>query len=55
MSDHGYNAQVKRLGIPDEYIEHGEPHELWAECGFDEAGILKSIDRIAPRKKANTY
>jgi 1-deoxy-D-xylulose-5-phosphate synthase len=25
MSDHGYNAQVKRLGIPDEYIEHGEP------------------------------
>ncbi len=51
MSDHGYNAQVKRLGIPDEYIEHGEPAELWAECGFDEAGILKSITELNEEKK----
>lgn len=51
MSDHGYNAHVKRLGIPDEYIEHGEPHELWAECGFDEAGILKSITELHHEKK----
>lgn len=51
MSDHGYNAQVKRLGIPDAYIEHGEPVELWAECGFDEAGILKSISELYQEKK----
>lgn len=51
MSDHGYNAQVKRLGIPDEYIEHGEPAELWAECGFDEDGILKSITELHQEKK----
>ena len=23
MSDNGYSAQVKRLGVPDDYIEHG--------------------------------
>ncbi len=51
MSDHGYNAQVKRLGIPDEYIEHGEPAELCAECGFDEDGILKSITELHQEKK----
>jgi 1-deoxy-D-xylulose-5-phosphate synthase len=26
---------VKRLGIPDAFIEHGTQDELYAECGFD--------------------
>jgi 1-deoxy-D-xylulose-5-phosphate synthase len=39
MADHGYNAQLKRLGIPDAIIEHGEQIELQRECGFDPAGI----------------
>lgn len=43
MSDHGYQAQVKRLGIPDKFIEHGTQEELYAECGFDLKGILSAI------------
>jgi len=39
MADHGYSAQVKRLGIPDRYIEHGTQPELWKECGYDEDAI----------------
>ena len=39
MADHNYNSQVKRLGIPDKYIEHGEPKQLWEECGYSEDGI----------------
>jgi len=39
MMDHGYQAQIKRLGIPDEVIEHGEQIELQKECGFDPDGI----------------
>jgi 1-deoxy-D-xylulose-5-phosphate synthase len=39
MADNGYSAQVKRLGIPDRYIEHGTQPELWKECGYDEEGI----------------
>jgi len=34
MTDHGYTAQVKRLGIPDKIIEHGEQIELHRECGY---------------------
>jgi 1-deoxy-D-xylulose-5-phosphate synthase len=34
MADHNYSAHVKRLGIPDKFIEHGEPIELYEECGF---------------------
>ena len=41
-ADHGLNAHVKRLGIPDAVIEHGEQMELYAECGFDKAGIVRA-------------
>lgn len=46
MSDHGYQAQVKRLGIPDKYIEHGTQEELYKECGFDIEGIIKTVKEL---------
>lgn len=42
MADHNYGADVKRLGIPDRVIEHGEQIELHSECGFDPEGIEKA-------------
>ena len=39
MADNGYNAKTKRLGIPDKIIEHGEPAQLYKECGYDPEGI----------------
>jgi 1-deoxy-D-xylulose-5-phosphate synthase len=35
MGDNGYAVNIKRLGIPDKYIEHGTQDELYVECGFD--------------------
>jgi 1-deoxy-D-xylulose-5-phosphate synthase len=46
MADHNYSAKVKRLGIPDEYIEHGEQAELWAECGYDSNAIVEAVRRF---------
>jgi 1-deoxy-D-xylulose-5-phosphate synthase len=45
MVDKGYHSRIKRLGIPDALIEHGEPSELHHECGFDTDGII-SIARL---------
>ena len=56
MADHNYSAQVKRLGIPDEYIEHGEQAELWAECGYDANAIklaLREFSKSRNREFAN--
>jgi 1-deoxy-D-xylulose-5-phosphate synthase len=47
MADHNYSAQVKRLGIPDEYIEHGEQAELWAECKYDTDAIVEEVRRLS--------
>jgi 1-deoxy-D-xylulose-5-phosphate synthase len=43
MADHHYTAEVKRLGIPYEIIEHGEQIELHHECGFDAEHIEKAV------------
>ncbi len=46
MSDHGYSSQVKRLGIPDFFIEQGTQEELIAECGFDKDGIISAAKEL---------
>ncbi|MCX6249450.1 MAG: 1-deoxy-D-xylulose-5-phosphate synthase [Bacteroidetes bacterium] len=43
MSDHNYQSTVKRLGIPDYFVEQGTIHELQHECGFDSEGICCTI------------
>jgi 1-deoxy-D-xylulose-5-phosphate synthase len=51
MADNNYYAEVKRLGIPDQIIEHGEQIDLHRECGFDPQGIVKEV--IAMHVAAN--
>jgi 1-deoxy-D-xylulose-5-phosphate synthase len=46
MVDQKYQAEVIRLGIPDEYIHHGTQEELWADCGFDAQSIIQTISTI---------
>ena len=53
MAENGYSAQVKRLGIPDKYIHHGEQKELWAECGFDATGIANTAKEMLAEKRAS--
>lgn len=43
MSDQKYQADVTRLGIPDQYIHHGTQKELWADCGYDAKGIVDTV------------
>lgn len=40
MNEHGYSAEVRRLGIPDKIIEQGKPEQQQAECGFDPKSIV---------------
>ena len=43
MADNNYQAEVRRLGIPDRIVEHGEQIELHRECGFDPDGIERAV------------
>ena len=51
MVDQGYSSSVKRLGVPDRWIEHGTQDELYNECGYDATGIEEAaIEEIAKAK-----
>ena len=39
----GLVISVLQLGLPDEFVEHGDPVKLMALCGLDAAGIEQSI------------
>jgi 1-deoxy-D-xylulose-5-phosphate synthase len=40
-------SRVRRLGIPDHYVEHGERGELLADLGLDAAGIFAACRTLA--------
>ncbi|GAA4330954.1 1-deoxy-D-xylulose-5-phosphate synthase [Mucilaginibacter gynuensis] len=54
MADNGYSATVKRLGMPDAIVEHGEQPELWAECGYDANSIAEEVKKIGIKKNTHT-
>jgi len=46
MMENDYNSKVKRLGIPDQFIEHGTQQELYHICGYDVEGICNSVKKM---------
>jgi 1-deoxy-D-xylulose-5-phosphate synthase len=43
MADQGYTPTVRRIGIPDRFIQHGTPKELYQICGMDAENIEKVL------------
>ena len=39
----GLAVRVLMLGLPDRFVEHGDPAQLLADCGLDATGIAKSV------------
>lgn len=46
LADHGADCRVVRLGLPDEFVEHGSVPELRALVGLDAAGIARTLLNI---------
>ncbi|MCU0431592.1 MAG: 1-deoxy-D-xylulose-5-phosphate synthase [Cytophagaceae bacterium] len=53
MNEHHYEAEVLRLGIPDEFIEHGEQMELYAQMHYHPEGIAEAVRKLASKTYAN--
>ena len=46
MADHDLHPSVKRLGLPDEFVEHGTPQELYQTVGIDKEGIKDTVKAL---------
>ena len=43
MSDHDYNIKITRMGLPDQFVEHGTINQLREIIGLDNESIKKAI------------
>ena len=48
------DVQVRRLGIPDEFIEHGDVKTLYSLCGCDEEAVVR-VGRELAGKSSGQY
>ncbi|MBK6980185.1 MAG: 1-deoxy-D-xylulose-5-phosphate synthase [Betaproteobacteria bacterium] len=43
LAAQGVEVPVLQLGLPDHFVEHGDPAQLLADCGLDAPGIARAI------------
>ena len=48
LSSMGINKPLLQLGLPDQFIEHGDYNLLMTQCGLDVEGITNSIKKRFP-------
>lgn len=46
LADHDYDVRVKRLGLPDYFVEHGTVAQLQHIVGIDVDGIVQALEKI---------
>ena len=48
----GIAVPLLHLGLPDHFVEHGDPQQLLADCGLDAEGIARSVrERLSQAAK----
>ncbi len=47
LYDLGHRNEVIRIGIPDQFMEHASPHELYKICGMDSESILSLLRHLS--------
>ncbi len=52
MVEKGFRNNVKVIGIPDKFIEHGTPEELYRDCGIDSKGITEAAIEVLEKQRS---
>jgi 1-deoxy-D-xylulose-5-phosphate synthase len=50
ISEKGISAEIRRIGIPDRFIDHGTIEELYKECGMDKESIIQAAKAMIGSK-----
>jgi 1-deoxy-D-xylulose-5-phosphate synthase len=50
VSEKGIAAEIRRIGIPDRFIDHGTIEELYRECGMDRESIIQAAKAMIGSK-----
>ena len=51
MMDNGFNPTIRRLGLPDRFIEHGSTPQLLHICHIDEDAVISTLRELTSETK----
>jgi 1-deoxy-D-xylulose-5-phosphate synthase len=51
LLDKGFNGTLRRIGLPDQFVEHGPRDKILSTLGLDADGIKSSIIELVRDKK----
>ena len=54
LAELGAAVRILNLGIPDEFIGHGDHQQQLADCGLDAAGITAAVERLPGVSRSGT-
>ena len=48
LLENGYKGSIKRLGLPDSFVEHGSRVQIMDLLGLDKMGLINTIKELIP-------
>ena len=51
LLENGFSGTLKRLGLPDTFVEHGSRDQILTMLGLDENGVAKTIQEMVTKKE----
>ena len=54
LAEAGVECPVRRLGVPDALVEHGDPDRIRARFGLDAPGIAQAVRDLTRRRAASS-
>ena len=49
MMDNGFSPVIKRLGLPDRFIEHGSTPQLLHLCHIDQDAVISALEELTSK------
>ena len=46
LLENGYKGKIKRLGLPDSFVQHGSRDEILKYLGLDKNGIVENVQKF---------
>ena len=46
LLENDYKGEIKRLGLPDSYVEHGSRAQIFSKLSLDDAGIKNEVKNL---------
>ena len=53
IAENSYSINVKLLGIPDKFIDHGTQEELYQQCHYSKEAIIKTVNNLLKKNSVS--